>query len=89
MKRSTIIAFKVLAWIACLWPVGLLAYGAVTNTLGADPTANIELTTGYDTLLLLILSLAITPLRRIWPRLNWLMEYAMKLPPKRIVSAII
>jgi sulfoxide reductase heme-binding subunit YedZ len=75
MKRSTIIALKVLAWIACLWPVGLLAYGAVTNTLGADPTANIELTTGYDTLLLLILSLAITPLRRIWPRLSWLIQF--------------
>jgi len=75
MKRSTIIALKVLAWIACLWPFGLLVYGAITNTLGADPTANIELTTGYNTLLLLILSLAITPLRRVWSKLSWLIQF--------------
>jgi sulfoxide reductase heme-binding subunit YedZ len=75
MKRSTIISLKILTWIACLWPVGLLAYGAITNTLGADPTSNIELTTGYNTLLLLILSLAITPLRRIWARLSWLIQF--------------
>jgi sulfoxide reductase heme-binding subunit YedZ len=75
MKRSTIISLKVLAWIACLWPLGLLVYGAVTNTLGADPTANIELTTGYNTLLLLILSLAITPLRGLSPRLSWLIKF--------------
>jgi sulfoxide reductase heme-binding subunit YedZ len=61
--------------MACLWPVGLLTYGAVTNTLGADPTANIELTTGYNTLLLLILSLAITPLRSLSPRLSWLIRF--------------
>ena len=75
MKRSTIILLKILTWIACLWPVGLLAYGAVTNTLGADPTANIELTTGYDTLLLLILSLAVTPVSRVWARLSWLIQF--------------
>lgn len=75
MKRSTIISLKVLAWMACLWPLGLLVYGAVTNTLGADPTANIELTTGYNTLLLLILSLAITPLRGLSPRLSWLIKF--------------
>jgi len=45
------------------------------NTLGPDPTANIELTTGYDTLLLLILLLTITPLRKLVPRLNWLIKF--------------
>ena len=75
MKRSTILLLKVVAWIACLWPIGLLTYGAITNTLGADPTANIELTTGYDTLLLLILSLAISPLRRVWSKLSWLIQF--------------
>lgn len=75
MKRSTIISLKALVWVACLWPFGLLVYGAVTNTLGADPTANIELTTGYNTLLLLILSLAITPLRRVWSKLSWLIQF--------------
>jgi sulfoxide reductase heme-binding subunit YedZ len=75
MKRSTILLLKAATWAACLWPIGLLTYGAITNTLGADPTANIELTTGYDALLLLILSLAITPLRRAWSKLSWLIQF--------------
>ncbi len=75
MKRSTLILLKTLTWAACLWPAGLLTYGAVTNTLGADPTGTIEFTTGYDTLLLLILSLAVTPLRRLIPRLSWLIKF--------------
>jgi methionine sulfoxide reductase heme-binding subunit len=55
--------------------MALLVYGAATNTLGPDPTSNIALTTGYNTLLLLILSLAITPLRSLWPRLAWLIRF--------------
>ena len=75
MKRSTLILLKTLTWAACLGPAILLTYQAVTNTLGPDPTANIELTTGYNTLLLLILSLAITPLRKFVPRLGWLIKF--------------
>ena len=75
MKRSTLALLKTLTWIACLWPAGLLTYQAVTNTLGPDPTANIELTTGYNTLLLLILSLAVTPVRKLVPRLGWLIKF--------------
>src|ERR1700691_3512201 len=75
MKRSTLILLKTLTWAACLWPLGLLAYEAVTNTLGPAPTANIELTTGYNTLLLLILSLAVTPVRKLAPRLGWLIKF--------------
>jgi methionine sulfoxide reductase heme-binding subunit len=75
MRRSTILILKSLTWIACLWPLALLVYGAVTNTLGADPTANITFTTGYTTLLLLILSLAITPVRSLSPHLSWLIRF--------------
>jgi sulfoxide reductase heme-binding subunit YedZ len=75
MKRSTLILLKTLTWLACLAPILLLAYGAVTNTLGPDPTANIELTTGYDTLLLILLSLAITPIRKLAPKLPWLIKF--------------
>jgi sulfoxide reductase heme-binding subunit YedZ len=70
-----LIMLKTLTWIACLGPAGLLAYEAVTNTLGPDPTANIELTTGYNTLLLLILSLAISPVRKLVVRLSWLIKF--------------
>ena len=75
MKRSTLVVLKTLTWVACLWPMGLLAYGEVTNTLGPDPTSKIAQTTGYNTLLLLILSLAVTPVRRLSPRLNWLIKF--------------
>jgi sulfoxide reductase heme-binding subunit YedZ len=75
MKRSTLILFKTLTWIACLSPVLFLVYEAVANKLGPDPTAEITLTTGYNALLLLILCLAITPLRSLFPRLNWLIKF--------------
>jgi sulfoxide reductase heme-binding subunit YedZ len=75
MKRSTLILLKTLTWLVCLWQFDLLVYGAVTNKLGPDPTANIELSTGYATLLLLIISLAISPLRKLFPRLSWLIKF--------------
>jgi sulfoxide reductase heme-binding subunit YedZ len=75
MKKSTLIALKTLTWIACLWPFAVLAWGAVNNSLGADPTAHIELTTGYTTLMLLTITLAITPVRRLSPRLNWMIKF--------------
>ena len=75
MKKSTLILLKTLTWLACLGPALLLTYQAVTNTLGPDPTANIELTTGYNTLLLLIISLAISPVRKLIPRLSWLIKF--------------
>jgi len=75
MKRSTLIALKVLTWVACLSPATLLVYEAVTNTLGPDPTSTITLTTGYNALLMLILSLAVTPVRALFPRLSWLIKF--------------
>src|SRR5450631_2546123 len=75
MKRSTLILLKTIAWVACLSPFALLVYQAVTNTLGPDPTSTITLTTGYNALLLLILSLAVTPLRHLSPGLIWLIKF--------------
>jgi len=75
MKRSTLILLKALTWIACLSPFTYLVCQAVTNTLGPDPTARITLTTGYNALLFLILSLAITPLRGLSPRFSWLIKF--------------
>jgi len=75
MNRTVLLSLKTLVWLACLWPLGLLVYGAVTNTLGPDPTAAITFKTGSTTLNLLVISLAITPLRRLSPRLNWLIKF--------------
>ena len=75
MKRSTLITLKTLTWLACLSPFALLVYESVTNTLGPDPTSTIALTTGYNALLMLILTLAVTPLRQLSPRLSWLIKF--------------
>jgi sulfoxide reductase heme-binding subunit YedZ len=75
MKRPTLIALKTLVWLACLWPLGRLVWGAATNNLGADPTATITFATGLATLRLLTISLAITPVRRLSPHLNWLIKF--------------
>ena len=75
MSRKTLISLKTLTWIACLGPFAQLVYQAVTNTLGPDPTSTIALTTGYNALLMLILSLAVTPLRLLSPRLSWLIKF--------------
>jgi sulfoxide reductase heme-binding subunit YedZ len=75
MNRPLLIALKSAVWLACLWPLGWLLWGAATNNLGPDPTATITFATGLATLRLLTLSLAITPVRRLLPRLGWLIKF--------------
>jgi methionine sulfoxide reductase heme-binding subunit len=75
MNKPTLIILKVLTWIACLYPLAILAYGAVTNNLGPDPTGRIEFSTGNTALNLLVISLAITPVRKLLPRLSWLIKF--------------
>ncbi len=75
MKQSTIVVLKIFTWLACLAPLGWLVWGAVTNNLGPDATAALAFATGLATLRLLVLSLAITPLRRLSPRLSWLIKF--------------
>jgi sulfoxide reductase heme-binding subunit YedZ len=75
MNKPTLITLKTLTWIACLYPLAILAYGAVQNNLGPDPTGNIEFSTGLAALRLLVISLAITPLRKLFPRLSWLIKF--------------
>jgi len=72
MKRPILIALKTLTWIACLIPFARVVFGAATNSLGPDPTSTMALTTGYTTLMLLTITLAVTPVRRLSPRLAWL-----------------
>ena len=75
MKRPTLILIKTLTWLACLVPLVRLVWGAVTNTLGPDPTATITFATGSTTLNLLTISLALTPVRRLIPELSWLVKF--------------
>jgi len=76
MKRSVLIVLKVLTWIACLAPLTILiADDLGPRGLGPDPTAHIAFTTGYTTLMLLTITLAISPVRRIVPGLGWLIRF--------------
>jgi sulfoxide reductase heme-binding subunit YedZ len=76
MNRAAFILLKTLVWIACLIPIAKLAYGIFDpNILGADPIGRIELATGYTTLMLLTIGLGITPVRRLSPRLAWMIRF--------------
>lgn len=70
-----LVLLKVLVWAACLAPFLWLVWCAITNTLGPDPTATITFTTGLVTIRLLAISLAMTPIRRLIPRLSWIIKF--------------
>ncbi len=75
MKRSTLILLKAFVWIACLGPLANLLWGAFTNSLGPDPTAEIANTTGLSALWILAITLAISPVRRLSTHLAWLIKF--------------
>lgn len=75
MNKRAVVALKVVVWLVCLLPLGLLVYHGVTNNLGPDPTQTVTHATGFATLRLLVISLAITPLRRLSPQLAWLIRF--------------
>jgi sulfoxide reductase heme-binding subunit YedZ len=58
-------AAKPLLFALCLLPALWLVYGAVANTLGANPAEALIRSTGDWTLRMLCLTLAVTPLRQI------------------------
>jgi sulfoxide reductase heme-binding subunit YedZ len=58
---------------ACMVPLARLVYGAFTDRLGANPIETITRSTGWWTLFLLAVTLAVTPLRR-WSGANWLLR---------------
>ena len=64
---------KPLLFIICLMPFIVLTIGAVNDTLGVNPVEKLTLETGEWTLRLLLLTLAITPLRRITGQV-WLIK---------------
>lgn len=64
-------ALKAAIWAAALSPFGLLVLDAFTDGLGAEPIEEVTHRTGITALVLLLASLAVTPLRRLtgWNRL--------------------
>jgi len=62
---------KAALWVACLAPALWLTHGALTDGLGANPIEKITLVTGKAALTILIVTLAVTPIRRVsgWNRI--------------------
>jgi sulfoxide reductase heme-binding subunit YedZ len=58
-------SLKPLIVLAALAPVACLAWGAANNGLGANPIETITRETGTWTLRFLVITLAVTPLRRL------------------------
>lgn len=56
---------KPLLWIGCLGPVGWIARGILTGDLGADPIKTVTHTTGLSALIILLITLGVTPVRRL------------------------
>jgi sulfoxide reductase heme-binding subunit YedZ len=74
MRRRWIILLKLVLWLLCLSPVGLLAWKATHDELGANPLSEVTLTTGHWTLYLLLITLGVSPLRKI-TGFNWLIRF--------------
>src|SRR5580692_2616795 len=66
--------FKPVVLLACLIPLALLGWKAYNHALGANPIEVITHATGDWTLRFLIITLAITPIRKLTGRL-WLIRY--------------
>jgi len=65
---------KLLIWVNALVPLGLLGYDGVRGQLGANPIEFFLRTTGVLTLTFLLITLSITPLRKLFG-MNQLIKY--------------
>lgn len=65
---------KLLIWVNALLPLGLLGYDGVRGQLGANPIEFFLRTTGVLTLTFLLITLSITPLRKLLG-MNQLIKY--------------
>ncbi len=74
MKENDIRFIKLLILVNGAIPLALLIWDQSHNRLGANPQNFLILTTGMMTLIFLILTMAVTPLRKVtgW---NWLIQF--------------
>ena len=75
MSNRAIKILKCVVFPLCLVPLALLIWFGVHQNLGADPVAEITHTTGNWTMYFLLISLAITPVRRLHPKLALLIRF--------------
>lgn len=65
---------KILVFVNCLVPLALLGWDAYRNQLGANPLEFLTRTTGTLTLFFLVLSLVVTPARKL-TGIQWLVRF--------------
>jgi methionine sulfoxide reductase heme-binding subunit len=74
VTRRKLLAFKGMIWLAALAPLGRLVFRGIFGSLTANPIEFITLSTGTWTLVFLLATLSITPLRRL-TGLAWLIKF--------------
>lgn len=74
MNSQRILVVKSAAWAASLAPLAWLVYRGLNDRLTANPIEFITLCTGKWTLVFLLITLAITPLRKL-TGLPWLIKF--------------
>lgn len=65
---------KPLLFVLCLLPFGLLAWAAVSDSLGPDPVKTLIHTTGEWSIRFLLITLAVSPLRDL-SKAGWVLRY--------------
>jgi methionine sulfoxide reductase heme-binding subunit len=75
LNARAIRILKIFVFAACLVPLGLLLWHGFRNDLGPDPIATVTHATGFATLRLLVLTLAVTPVRRLSAYLSPLIQF--------------
>ena len=75
MPNRFVVFLKWIVFPLCLVPLGMLVYRGFNNSLGPDPVATITHKTGFWALYFLLISLSITPVRRLHRRLAWLVRF--------------
>ncbi len=63
--RAKVRGLKALIWVSALLPAAWIAAGAFLGWLGVNPIEKVTHVTGLTTLVLLLVTLAVTPVRRI------------------------
>jgi len=63
--KRTVLALKTVLWIAALLPAAWLARGLIQSDLGPNPIETLTRVTGMSALVLLLVTLTVTPFRRV------------------------
>ena len=75
MSNRTIRILKPFVFLLALVPFFGIVWSFQTDKLGADPVQTITHWTGEWAMYMLLISLAITPVRRLSPKLAWLVRF--------------